>query len=294
MKITNNNNLPEALVAAIRNDPYNRGRSDITVTQLISPPRIVLLNEMYDDQIEEDASDRIWSLFGSAVHAILEQSGTESEIVEKRIYIEEHGWTVGGQLDNLSIRDGVLSDYKVTSVFAVKDGGKDEWEAQLNVLAYMLSRQEEPIVVFKLQIVAILRDWRMAEALRDPDYPQSNVVVLDIPMWSSGAQEEYIHERVMLHQGCRVLADTGAINEVPECSEEERWEKPTKWAVMKKGARRATKLHNSEEGAKKHLDSLDRNYYIEFRPGERTRCERYCGASIFCNHFQKYKENQNG
>ena len=51
MKITNELGLPEALVAAVRNDPYDAGTCDISVTKLISPPRMVALEAEHGKEI---------------------------------------------------------------------------------------------------------------------------------------------------------------------------------------------------------------------------------------------------
>jgi len=65
MKLTNKFNLPDPIVNAVQNQGYTPGSSDITVTQLIQPPLIRQLNKKHWDDIEEDASDRVWALFGS-------------------------------------------------------------------------------------------------------------------------------------------------------------------------------------------------------------------------------------
>ena len=59
--LTNNLNLPRSIVAAVTNDPYTKGHSDISVTTLIQPPYLRKLRES-GVEIVEDVSDRIWSL----------------------------------------------------------------------------------------------------------------------------------------------------------------------------------------------------------------------------------------
>jgi hypothetical protein len=64
MRWTNKYNLPEPVVSAVMNDDYNAGKSDITVTQLVAPPRITVLKQKYKDQIVEDSGGPIcWSRF---------------------------------------------------------------------------------------------------------------------------------------------------------------------------------------------------------------------------------------
>ena len=78
MKITNHFNLPQPLVDSVKSDEwYEKGDCDISVTQLIGPPQIRLLSEKHKDELEQDVTDRIFMLFGSAVHNILEKANTD-------------------------------------------------------------------------------------------------------------------------------------------------------------------------------------------------------------------------
>ena len=48
MKITNNANIPQPIVDAIKNDSYSKGKADISVTQLIAPAQIVALERKHE------------------------------------------------------------------------------------------------------------------------------------------------------------------------------------------------------------------------------------------------------
>src|SRR6266480_3301089 len=72
--LTNSLSLPQPLVEAVRADDYDRGECDYTTTQLIRPVRINSLLQKHRDQICEDVSDRIWTLFGQAIHTVLERA----------------------------------------------------------------------------------------------------------------------------------------------------------------------------------------------------------------------------
>jgi hypothetical protein len=77
---------------------------------------------------------------------------------------------------------------------------------------------------------------------------------------------------------------------LPECSPDEMWEKPSTWAIKKEGGVRAKSVHSTKEEAEVNLT---KGYFIEHRPGERTRCKSYCQVSKFCSQHQTYlKENQ--
>jgi hypothetical protein len=270
--LTNKMNLPISIVNAVTNDPYTRGQSDISVTQLITPPYQRKLKETVEQV--EDASDRIWSLIGQATHNILERAYPnpvpEDVRVEERLYTECRGWTVSGQFDVIE-RD-CLMDFKVTSVWSVMGDTKIEWEQQLNLLRLLAIRNGIP--VNKLRIIAILRDWSKGKAMQ-ADYPAVQVVPVDIPVWPIEQAEQYLYERVAAHQN----------SDPPPCTDEERWATPEKWALMKKGRKTAVKLYDSErEAAQASKASSD--LYLIHRPGNYRRCADYCSVAHGCPQYQ--------
>ena len=273
---TNRLNLPQAIVNAVTNDPYSSGGADISCTRLIAPPQQVYLQKQYADKIVEDVADRIFSLLGQAVHTILERAAGDGDIVEERYFGTFNGWKVSGQADLISHdhqhSKDCLYDFKITSSWVVLDGVKPEWEQQLNVLHYLADDPE----IERLAIVAILRDWSKLHVMRSPDYPRQQVVELEVPLWDRKAQEDYIIERVRLHQKAQFE------HEYPECTPEERWAKDDVFAVMKEKRKSAVKLHDTKEAAEEHLNTLDDKHYIQFRKGESVRCQSYCNVKEFC------------
>jgi len=276
MKTTNHSNLPEPLVRAVTFSNRDREGCDYTITELIRPPRIAALERHHADEIEEDAIDRLWALMGSAAHEVLRRSA-KTGIIEERAIVEIDGFKIGGQLD-YAVSDDTLWDYKLTSVWAAKDGAKPEWIQQLNCYRYMASKYG--VVFTKMVIVALFRDWSKREAARNSDYPQQQAAVLEIPLWSDADVEKWLSERIAMHEA--------ANKELPLCTDEDVWAKPEKWAVMKKGGKRALKLHDTEAAAKEHAanqSGLD----IEYRAGERLRCESYCRVSQFCSQWKEFQ-----
>ena len=279
MRLTNRQNLPEAIVRAVSNDSYNAGKSDISVTSLIAPPRIFALKKQHRGELVEDVADRIWSLIGQATHTVIERAKSETDLVEKRLFTEVEGWTISGQFDYWS--HGALIDWKTTSVWSVIHGDKPEWEKQLNCLDYLCNRNG--IFVEKLQIIAILKDWSKMKARTDKGYPQKQVVVIDVPKWSEEQQREYLTERVRAHQS--------ALKELPEC--EDRWERPSKWAVMKPNRKSAVRLLDSEEEAHAYAKQKEvKGYYLVYRQGEPIRCKDYCSVAPYCEQYQRELENE--
>lgn len=274
MKLTNKLNLPQPIVDAIKNDEYSRGDADISVTQLIAPPRQVALKEKHASEIEEDASDRIYSLLGQSIHTILERAN-KTGIAERRLAINVGGWKLSGAMD-LYFESGSLSDYKVTTAYKFKDGGVPfDFEAQLNICAEILRQHGEK--VNELFVIAILRDWSKPEALRSADFPQRQVIIRAAPLWTTEKAKAYIEERIEIHQKARRL--------LPLCTMEERWGKLDTFAVYKQGGKRAVRLYDSEEAAQGHV-SQDAGLFITRRVGDSTRCRHYCSVNTFCEQWK--------
>lgn len=272
MIITNKFGLPQPVVSAIEHDSYSPGDADISVTSLINPPRIATLLKRYGDALSEDASDRIWSLLGQAVHEILHRANTTG-IAEKRLYMDVDGWRVSGQFDRIEYfaDRGLLQDYKCTSVWAIKYGGRDEWTPQLNLYRLLCAKNGYPI--HDIEVVAILRDWRPSEFDTMENYPRSQIITLPIELWPLDKTEAYVHERVALHRAAR--------KELPFCSDEDRWLRNAKWALMRQGKKKAVKLYPFRELAMMAAKA-DPKLYIEERPGRFMRCASYCAAASVC------------
>jgi hypothetical protein len=289
MKLTNKFNLPDTILNVLERPTYSKGKAHISATELLNSPRIVQLKRKYWEHIETDASEMVWALFGSAVHNILEHGKGENHIVEQRLGTEIDGWRLSGAIDlQEEDKDGAISikDYKVTGAWSVMNEKRD-WHNQLNVYAYLVEKEVQKTVK-SLQIVAIIRDWSARDTVKE-SYPQSPIVTIDIPVWPMAEREAYIRERVHQHSSAYFAMETSG--ELPECSEEDMWEKPTVYAVMKVGGVRAKSVHKTLEEAQHALNQV-KGYNLEVRPGERTRCAKFCQVSEFCTQYKQYLESK--
>ncbi len=279
-KLTNKHGLPQPLYSAVANDSYSKGDSDVSITRLLQPPRITALQERHDAEIEEDAMDRIWSLLGQSIHTILERADDGSELSEERLAYNISGILISGQFDRFVVGSSTIQDYKLTSAWKIKDGKvpKDH-QQQVNCYAWLLRRHGWQVL--NAEVIYILRDWSKREAQRSPDYPQQQVVVLSVPVVADEAVQKFLEERV--------AAWKAAKEELPECSDEDRWARPPKWAVMKKGKKRAVRLFDSEILAGQRCNKEGAGAFVEFRKGENIRCESYCSVAPFCEQFKKLK-----
>jgi hypothetical protein len=292
MKLTNVHKIPETFVNVLKRPTYSKGKANLSATQLLNSPKIVALTKKFEEELEQDVSDMVWSIFGTAIHGVLEHGKDDNHIVEERLHAEVGGWNISGAVDlQIVTGENVISirDYKTTSAWAVMNE-KIEWEQQLNIYAWLVERNKR-VVVDSLGIVAIIRDWSRREAAKNEDYPQAP---------SQGAcpsnyghikeREEFIENRLWLIPR---LSLPWMLNEaLPDCTPSEMWEKPSIWAVRKVGNVRAKSLHNTEEEANAALEAAGKGFEIEYRPGERTRCASFCPVSNWCQQWRNFQEQQ--
>jgi hypothetical protein len=286
LRVTNIANLPQSVYNVITYDDYSKGESDYSVTTLLKPPQMVHLTDRYWDKLEEDALDRVWSLFGKACHFLLEKHGDENSIKEERLYIDIDGIKVGGQVD--CYHSNIVTDYKITSAWTILYNSRvKEWEEQLNL--YALIFRANGYEVNQLQIVAILRDWDKNKARSNKDYPQSPIEIIPITLWSEQKQLQFITEKIKVLKLSKFMDDSTLAEYVP-CHSEDMWEQPTKYAIMKKGRKSAVRVFDSQ---KECFDfGISATEYIQKRLGKRTRCEEYCPVTSFCHQYKQYKSEQ--
>ena len=289
MKLTNKFSIPQTFVNVLERPTYSKGKAHLSVTQLINSPKIVALTQKFDDQLEQDVSEMVWSIFGTAIHGVLEHGKDDNHVVEERLHATLDGWRISGAIDlQIKTDAGIaIRDYKTTSAWAVMNE-KLEWEQQLNIYAWLVETVKQAPVT-DIGIVAIIRDWSRREAAKNENYPPAPIKEIPIKLWTYEEQEAYIKHRISMHSACEFALETD--EDLPLCTPEEMWERPTVWAVKKKGGVRAKSLHEDEGGAQEALESLGKDYEIEVRPGSRTRCESFCPVSQYCQQWRDYQES---
>ena len=285
MKLTNRYNLPQSIVNAIENDVYDGPKTEtsdeLSVTTLNAPPRIYFLKKRHWADLTEDASTRLWSLMGQAVHSVLERAESKNNICEERIKKAYDGTVISGKMDVMDETE--ISDYKFTSVWQYVHApqGKPEHIAQLNVLRWLV--HDIFPKVSKLTINLLLKDWSSGKAKSDPNFPRIPFVSISAPVWTMEQVEAYIKGRVEAFRAATGLPD----DKLPECTPEETWEKPTVYAVVKDGGKRAIPGGLCETKSEAQ-SKLGPKMHIETRIGGRPRCAEYCVVSHLCNQYQAY------
>ena len=284
MKITNKHGVPETLVALASREYYTKGAAQYSVTELLSPPRIRRLREQFHEKVEQDVTDMLWSMLGSALHVVMERGQTEGHITEERLFKEMDGVTISGQIDLQHERDGgvVITDYKFTSAWAVM-ADKPEWEEQLNVYRWLVETVKGNRVD-ALNICALIRDFSRHDTREG--YPAAPIQMISIPMWDLDKTEAFVRRRLDAHRDAKVAHEFG--DALPECTPEERWQSETVYAVKREGRKTAIRVFKDLEEANQLAEK--EKGYVETRPGEPKRCTgNYCGVADWCSQYQGEK-----
>jgi hypothetical protein len=288
MKITNKFNLPQPFVDLVSGDTYSKGESDITTTGLAQPPKIAELTRRHSNEITMDASEKVWTMMGTANHYVLEQialRNPERYVTEQRFYLDIDGVKLGGQIDLFDRETETLWDYKVSSVYKAMSDDKLEWAKQANVNKLLC--EHNGFHPKKLAILLVMKDWKRKEAEFKADYPKCAIQEIPLPIWREEETLAYIKSRINLHNAAKLIEEEDAI---PVCTEEERWAKPTAWAVLKeKGAKRAVNggIYELESEAIAHAKRI--SGAVEKRDGSNPRCENYCQVRQWCNFGRSLK-----
>lgn len=291
-KFTNKHGLPPLLARVLERDEY-RLDADYSATGLINPPQQQVLIARHADRIVSDVSDNIWAVLGSSVHYILEKTAGSDLMRERRFVVRFGGISVQMTPDLYQLSTGHLWDYKVTSVWSTIRGVKPEWEAQTNIYQFGLDFHGHP--VNHANILAILRDWSLPKARIEgyrgnKDYPPVQIKVMPVKLWSMDKVNDYVVERIALHEDAKLCTDQELFEKYP-CSHEERWAKVTTYPVIRKGraAPGTAKLESREEAEEWMAIKGKPGDEITKRWGEQTRCELYCSAAPFCKQFKDIK-----
>jgi len=279
MRFVDSYMLPDPIKRAVEwQEKSHNPASDVSCTTLIDSPLRVWLKRNYYDQIVEEYSDRLWALYGTLAHLVVEKfGGADDEQVECEAIVVVNGWKVSAKMDYIKSGD-VLTDYKFTSVWSTAEGLKIEWERQTNVGLWLLRHSPDEKLrklgesIKRMEVCAMFRDW--VPSIQDK-FP-TKIATIPAPIWDDAYAENYIMERVQLHQNAVADLKTPP----PPCSDKERWVKG--FAVMKDGRKNAIKAKiKTFEEAEKLMADLGGTH---IRESESTRCLRYCtyGAQGFC------------
>jgi len=298
MKTKNRKNLPEYFLNSAVATTYRPDPKRFSVTQVIGPPLIRTLLIKKWDELEQDVSDKLFALDGTATDEFLKKysqlclTNLKLELSIKDIFGIDG--VLVGRPDFYHVIQHCIGDLKKTSAGNIKlkpDNSigqriRDSWTHQTNVYAYLMHKTLPELPVDSLEVHGWGRDWRRNEKLRYHNYPEIQIQVIPIPLWNIDETENYINMQLQDH----------VKHPYRECSREEKWQSNDKFAVMQMGRKSALRVLDSNKEAmdwcleKKKAKKIDgkiilcNKIYIEKREGSCIRCEGYCSVSAVCPH----------
>jgi hypothetical protein len=278
--------------------------NDYSCTELLKPPKIVQLEKRHMEEIkarpltDQEILGILKAYQGTAIHSALQKSlyyyvqknQKKGYLVERKLWEKILDRKIVGKFDLWL--NGALYDWKTTSVWKVIFGQDKEYEEQLNIYAYLLRINNVKVNI--MYIIFWLTDWDKNRARQGGDYPEMQLIQKRIKnLWDMKTQLEFLEYRIQLQIDAEDLPD----EELPDCTEEDYWGKPDKFAVMKKkGGERAVRVLDTEQEAKDYIKSSKTTgsdkWIIEKRPGSRMRCEQFCKVNEWCVQYKTWLKEQ--
>lgn len=294
MKITNKLGLPKQLVELVSND-YKPTEHQYSCTTILKPTRQVILERRYNDQIESDVSDMCWLIFGIAVHSIIENSEEDSgQFKEEKLKVdlgkyfkELDGYYLSGRSDMIDLINKSITDWKTCSAWKIIYKDFEDWRKEMLIYAWAV--KDMGFDMDKAEAIAFIKDHNKTKSKTEANYPKLPIWVEKFAFTEKDFSEieEYIYNKFLSLKSNENKPD----EELPMCSEEERWREPTKYAVKKKANKTASKLHDTLEDAEAHLKNLEEKYpdvyEIEVREGTDKKCLEYCSCNRFCPYYKE-------
>ena len=265
--------LPQSLENYLHSENYDSGAlpTDISATRLKDSPRVHRLQKKHFKDIKIDYLKRGFAKLGEAWHSHMESYAPKDWITEERFYADVHGKFISGAIDAVEPTDtGVnIWDYKVMTSYKAQSE-MIEFERQLNIYAFLL--RQNGMNPERLFISAVVRDW--SDIRVTGNYPDTMFPVFELNMWSPEETEAYIKERLDAHFS----------EDIPLCTEEERWMSQAKYAVVSQKTGKAIRVFSTEDEALNY--NTKSSVRIEKRTAEPIRCKRFCEVAEFCDQYQ--------
>jgi PD-(D/E)XK nuclease superfamily len=312
--------LPLAVWALYDDYDYIDEPNYISATSLMKPLRqIVLPNRIPPEELTADVSEFIARALGSTIHTGIEHAWTDDrhrkplrklgytdEVIDRIVVnptseqlrnrndiipvffeqrsfrvIEVNGtsYTIGGKFDMIS--DGIVNDFKSTSVWSWVKGTKDaDYALQGSIYRWL---NQDKITEDYIRVNFIFTDWQKAMVNTTEGYPRKRLEHKDIPLLTVQETERWIRDKLALVQ--QYLKTPEA--QLPECTDEELWRSdpvykfyadPTK--ANTPGAR-ATKNFDNLSDARKFQAEKGGKGIIITKMGEAKACS-YCAGALAC------------
>lgn len=285
MQVTNKLNLPLAFVNAVSVRRHN-APGCFSATTLNKGAKEIILSNRHFGEIEVDAADNVWAVFGTAVHALLE-SQPDNNFHEESFKIPVNNSYVTGQVDSYDMEHAIIFDWKTASVWKVQFADFSDWYKQGMTYAWLL--KQSGLEVRRCVFIALLKDHSKTKAKTDASYPQSPVFKYEFEVTDEeiAQTEKRIKDKVAEIENAYKLSD----DDIEPCSADERWADNEKWAVMKNGRKTAVRVFDNEADAEACAGELGNSHYVEHRPAVSKKCADYCLCKEFCNFYKNMNKD---
>lgn len=312
---TNNSNIALPLAVFLATDDYDYEDNIISATTLLKPIRqIVLTQRLNKDEVAVDISNLVSSRMGTAIHTAIEKAwlnpskaladlgyppklierikvnpdtvnkGDIPVYMEKRSYKQVGKYKVSGKFD--FVAEGKVQDFKSTSVFTyLNQSNADKYALQGSIYRWL---NPDIITQDTMTIHYVFTDWNKMESARNKDYPANRVLSQQYNLLSVEATDRYVKS---------VISNIDKYIDVPEaelpyCTDEDLWRKPTVWKYYKNPNKleRSTKNFESQSGALIQLVKDGSVGVVKEVKGQVVAC-RYCSAFSLCTQKDKLIES---
>ena len=312
---TNNSNIALPLAVFLATDDYDYEDNVISATTLLKPIRqIVLSQRLNKEDVAVDISNLVSSRMGTAIHTAIEKAwlnpskaladlgyppklierikvnpdtvnkGDIPVYMEKRSYKQVGKYKVSGKFD--FVAEGKVQDFKSTSVFTYLNQSKaHEYSLQGSIYRWL---NPDIITQDTMTIHYVFTDWNKMEALRNKNYPANRVLSQQYTLMSVAQTDSYVKS---------IIANIDKYKDVPEaelpcCTDEDLWRKPTVWKYYKN----PNKLERSTKNFEYQSDALAQYVkdgsvgIVKEVKGQVVAC-RYCSAFALCSQKDKLIES---
>jgi len=242
----------------------------ISVTELIDSPLIWHLKKEYGTKA--DVQEQWKAFWGSVKHKFFGYLPEGKYHIEQSLRLIIDDQLITGTPDVWTTNQ--LMDFKNTSVESYQyHKNDDSWLLQLNIYRYLIWKVFN-IAIPTLTSVVAFDNWSQQKSVYDKSYPRKASIEVNQPIMSFEDIEKYLKERIKLFHNAKDYI----------CTSENRWDKPTQYAVRKITSSKCIKLCDTVDEAEfvisQKSDPLI--YTYDVRIGESERCERWCPVRHVC------------
>ncbi|MBT7185793.1 hypothetical protein HN911_00465 [Candidatus Bathyarchaeota archaeon] len=291
-------------IAAVLNLDVHTVSGDFSVTELLQPPRCVLVKREHPELKEQKPGSRVSCTSGKALHHYFAEHLSDDFTAEELHCSEIPGLNakLSGTIDAYRLsEDGscLILDLKHQKPWVWVNRKFENVVWQLNMYYYLLSRKHPEIIgKTKLSAQFLFTDYNRIEAGGNRDrYPPEQAMNFTTESMEIEQIEAFIKKRLGRLLELREKAE----EEWPDPSPEEVFQSGAIFKVFREGGQRATKTFRSEdydssEGAraaaeKKMVELQEKNggeYGIREAWADRLRCSTYCEVASECSTYQTW------